>query len=255
MKKLIALAILIAAGWNLYAQESGASAEAPMFLLSEDVIDPAMKATYEEGLQTMRSTIVDNGIDMNWTMSETDHNSFLVVVPFKNFAQLDENPFIAVMEKMGPDKAQETMGKIRGSIVSSTEAMMQAVPQMSYVPEGSHAPMGNVYELHYYYIKPSSYPKFKELVAKGKQMWVDKALPYSYFVSAQEFGGEPFVLIHMAYDSEEEMKATQADYVAQLGEDFGALIDDLDALCNRVTHVKAIYREELSNPQIPPTDQ
>jgi hypothetical protein len=95
-KKITSLLLLLLVAGSSVAQDTPS-----MFAVYESHIKPTMDATYREAVKKFKATCQQQKMTFSWFAGILDDNSYIYLVPMKNFADLDKNMFSDLEAKIG----------------------------------------------------------------------------------------------------------------------------------------------------------
>ncbi len=170
----------------------------PIYAVYTYEIMPEKVKAEEAFVKEMMSTLKNNGVKGPvWSTAVTNTNKFMYIMPLKNMAQLDENPWKDIMEKMGEKNWKILIDKAKGHESSFSSSVLELDSDLSYMPDGLsvQTPGKDFRAWNIFHIKPGKYDEAKAMAKKIKAVYANKNAAFHYRVYHNKFGGDGNTLV------------------------------------------------------------
>jgi hypothetical protein len=202
----------------------------------EDVVKPSKVVHYEVVCKELVASLKKYNIqDISTIVSNTADNRYLFVGPLENMAQLDQNRFATLSEKMGKDALDNLFARMDECYDIEQNYMISLDKELTYMPEGiTQTPTGQDYrKFHYLDFAPKDRNLIREKMKAVKEVFAKKGSKMYYRVYRSGFGarGDFYMVAIVAKDavdyaqkSMENGKLLGEEGDKALGELFGNLL-------------------------------
>ena len=237
----------------LFISNSGVAQEKaknPLFSVHEDAVKPSMVGEYEALAKELRDALEEHDIqDVEYLSAVTDDFRYLYVTPIENMAELDNNYFAVLAEKMGSDKLGELFEKMDKCYEEHGNYILTMDTEMSHMPEGiSQTQEGLPHRTFFeYHATPDNIRALSEVGMRIKEFHAAHKSPLHYRVYRKAFGGlGDYFLIAVSSKDASHFESIMNETMALLGEEYGALINEALSLTSRFDTYQGSIRSDLS---------
>lgn len=170
--------------------EAQEAAKNQAFWIHEDVVKPAKIGDYEKVCKELLSEMKKHNItDQQWMAASTNDNRYMFIGEIDNMAELDEQPFATLSEKMGKEAMSNLFGNMNKCYDIEHDYVVHHDPELSYSSATSPSSSENLYrKWHFLYISPENAGEVKENMMTIKSLFQDKGSEISYNVYRSGFG-------------------------------------------------------------------
>ena len=219
------------------------------YLIHEDRVKPGMTDEYEQIAKDLVAVCKEHNIqETQWLTMALNDNSYLYVTPMKNFAELDENVFATLSEKMGEDKMKDLFDRFNNTYDEHGDYVVYLNKNLSYMPGGvSQTVDGQNYRtLYYNYVTPENNKGFVETMKKLKANFEKHNSKLHYRVYKTGFGvmGTYYMIAIAAENNLESAKMGDENWSA-MKDDFGPLLKELSKHTWKTDEKRGWMREDL----------
>ena len=221
-----------------------------MFWVHEDRVKPAKAMEYEGIVKELVSAMTEHNIqDVNWiTMASSDFR-YAYVSPIANMAELDEDGFAPLREKMGKEAFADMFSRMDECYNDHTEYILTLDPELSYMPDGmTQTPEGENYrENGIYYFSPANYGKAIEIAKKFKDLYIEKGSPLHYRVYRSGFGADgTYLMVAIAAKDAGHLEEKSNANEELLGDDLNKLRAEILTVMESNREMKGWVRKDLA---------
>lgn len=170
----------------------------PIYAVYTYEIMPEKVKAEEAFVKEMKSKLKEYNVKgPTWSTAVTNTNTFMYIMPLKNMAQLDENPWKAIVEKMGEKNWKKLTDKAKGHESSFSSSALVLDSELSYMPNGLsvQTPGKDFRAWNIFHIKPGKYDEAKAIAKKIKAVYTNKNAQFHYRVYHNKFGGDGYTLV------------------------------------------------------------
>ena len=221
-----------------------------LFSVHEDVVKPSMVAEYEMLAKQLAAALKEHDIKgVEYLSAVTDDFRYLYVTPIENMAELDNNYFATLAEKMGGDNLGELFSKMDQCYEKHGNYMITMDTEMSHMPEGiSQTQEGLPHRTFFeYHVTPANIRALSEVGMRIKEYHAAHESPLHYRVYRKGFGGlGDYFLIAVSSKDAAHFESIMNETMALLGEEYGALINEALSLTTRFDTYQGTIRPDLS---------
>jgi hypothetical protein len=185
---LATLMVLLCIPFNLNAQSDQ---KMKLYSVHEDDVKPSMLKEYENSIKEFKDNLTKHSIqDMNFLTVMTDDLKYMYVMPLENMAQLDNQMFATLAQKMGPEEMNNMFDKMDKTYYSHKDYIIMLDEEMSYMPDGiSQTQEGMNYRVfHYYYTTPENHANLAKAGKAIKDLYASKKSKSHYRIYRSGFG-------------------------------------------------------------------
>lgn len=201
-----------------HAQEK--SKKYQTYMIHEDVVKPSMVLQYEKATKGFVDALKENKSTGNFYCANTNDFTYYYLTPIDKMADLDENQFADVFEKLGEEKVKTIFDEYDGCYDVHRNYMASLSYSLSYIPEGGELfKEGEEFrEWTFLHIDPAKDSEARELMMEWKKLYADAKAPYGYAVYVGGIGLEVpvYVIVGGAKDSK-HMDQIQSENVMAVG--------------------------------------
>lgn len=241
MKTIKLFSLLYVAFFLVPLSISAQEEKDPLYGIYTHEVYPDKWDTEVAFVKEIKAALDEYDVDgLKWFTAATNANEFMYIVPMKNMAELDENPWAELVDKMGKDKWKAMLDKYKDNKAKVTSSVISLNRDITYMPEGldSGDPDENFRSWNIFYIKPGHMRDAKEAAKKIKEYYASKNSMYHYRIYETYFGGDDNILYVSSSGKNMADYATDAENNYELlGEGIVPLYDDF------LTHVRKQERK------------
>lgn len=229
------------------AQDMGNS---QAYWVHEDFVKPSKVAEYEAICKELVANLKKYNIqDINTIVSNTADNRYLFVGPLENMAQLDQNMFATLSEKMGEGALEALFGRMDECYDIEQNYIISLDKELSYMPEGiTQTPAGQDYrKFHYLYFAPKDRKLIHEKMKAVKDVFAKKGSKMYYRVYRSGFGTRgDFYMVAIAAKDAVDYAQKSMENGKLLGEEGDRTLGDLFGNLLRYEEFLGRMRPELA---------
>lgn len=232
---------------SLFAQKD----DDPMFAVYTYEIKPEKVKAEEAFVKEIIAKLKEHGVEgPTWSTATTNDNRFMYIMPIKNMAQLDEQPWQPLIDKMGKENWKKFTDKARDHESFNSSSVSVLDSELSYMPNGIDPnTVGEDFRSwNIFHIKPGMYDKAKELAKQIKEVYAEKKSDFYYRIYHYKFGGNSNTMVVVS--SHENMGDYYQNSVTARELIMGDVESIYDEFLTCVAKQERIYgeiRPELSN--------
>ena len=206
------------------------------FWIHEDLVKPSKVMEYEAvGKELIGHLKKHNIQEVNFMATSMDDNRYIFIGPLANMADLDQNIFATLSEKMGKEAFSDLFRRMDACYDVEHDYVIHLEPELSYMPEGiSMVTEGADYRTyHFLHYTPANRAVVKEKVQAIRDLFARKGSKEYYRVYRSGFGApnEYYMVAVSAKDAadqgtmaSENTKLLGAEGEKAFGELFGSLL-------------------------------
>lgn len=171
----------------LIAASSLAQDAPSMFAVYESQVKPSMDAVYRDAVKKFVAACKEQKMTFSWFAGELDDNSFIYMVPIKNFADLDKNMFTPLEAKIGKVAMASHGQAIDRCVENQTSSVVLFLPGLSYL-----SPTADDYYRDVFYWVPEAgkAEEAEKLITEWIALNKSKQTPLGIHTYRNIFGGE-----------------------------------------------------------------
>ncbi|HPG11248.1 MAG TPA: hypothetical protein PLU37_06940 [Chitinophagaceae bacterium] len=162
-----------------------------LFGVHEDVVYPAKFQDYEKVINELVENVNKYKVkELKWITTNTNDFRYLYVYPVANMAEMDNDNFKILADKMGADKLGDLFERMDKCYAEHFNYMLMLDKKLTYMPGGiTQTPAGQNYRRFYYvYFTPSEAGKLEESLMAVKDLYTKKGSKQEYRVYRSGFG-------------------------------------------------------------------
>ncbi|REE81821.1 hypothetical protein BX611_1360 [Lutibacter oceani] len=231
MKKL-KITILLAAMLMVIPLTANAQEESTTqaYVFHTDPVYPSKLTDYEIVAKKLSDECKKYKTKAGWATFKMNGTNYVYVSPLKNMAELDENNFSDLQEKMGKDAFRSLFNEFNPYYDSHSDYVMILDKELSYMPSGINiTPEGLNYRHNtLYYFTPNNYNKAVQIAKEFKKLYADKGSKEYYRVYHSGFGTSGnYIMVARASKNAAEFEKSRIENNNLIGEDGGKLFQKL----------------------------
>jgi len=201
------------------------------FWIHEDRVKPSMIEKYEEVSKDLVAVCKEHNVqNTQWLTLALNDNSYISITPLQNYAEIGENAFATLNEKMGDDKVSELFGRFNPTYDEHGDYIIYLHKDLSYMPGGvSQTIEGKNYRtLYYNYVTPENEKNFEGVMKNLKKAFEKHNSKMNFRVYKTGFGvmGTYYMVAIEGVSRMESAKAGDENW-ALMKDDFAALLKEL----------------------------
>ena len=181
-KKITSLLLLLLVAGSSVAQDAPS-----MFAVYESHVKPSMNATYQEAVKKFKATCQQQKMTFTWHAGVLDDNSYIYLVPMKNFADLDKNMFADLEAKIGKEAMASQWQAMDKCVEYQTSSVTLFLPGSSYLSPGPDDYFRSV--LHWI-PEVGKEAEAEKLIAEWVKLYTSKKATNGVQTYRNIFGGE-----------------------------------------------------------------
>jgi len=195
MKFILIATLFISTVERSFAQEDP---NAQLLLIHEDDVIVSKTSEYMEASQGFVNLMSENNFaGTTFTAFRMDDYTFMYVSPIENMAQLDDNQWAGLSEKVGKDKFETVMSAFDGTYDTHRDFIAVYHPDLSYKPEQLQEEGNNYREWMYLYYNQAHQDKVMDMAKEWKKLYTDNNIPAGYTIYSNGLGHEgPVLVVH-----------------------------------------------------------
>jgi hypothetical protein len=234
-KLLVAACIVCASTLISNAQEEEQKSQ--MFMIHVDHVISSKSMQYEEANKGFNALCSEHGLtDANtWTFA-LSNGDYMHVSMLESMANLDKNPFSAVVEKAGKDAWATMYSKFDGTYMEHESFIVNGNPEVSYKAEQLQQEGMNYRVWSYNYYEDKDTEEVKKISKKWKELYEAKNIETGYTIYSDGLGHPGPVIIVMRWAK------SPAEYYTQMEKTWEALGEEGKKLGQETS--KLIYKHE-----------
>jgi hypothetical protein len=209
-----------------------------------------MIAEYEAICKELIAACKQHGVEeANWIALATNNFTYNYISPIDNMAELDENIFSSLGEKMGEGALTALFNRMDKCYSDHVDYVISLDKELSYQPSGiNQMPEGQMYRNNVrYYIAPENYKKANEIAKKYKKLFAEKGSKMYYRVYRSGYGSNgTFFLVAVAAESPEAYERMSAENRKVLGAEGAKLNQELMEVMTKMDVMQGWMRPDLS---------
>jgi len=247
VKIFIPLIMLIVAPFLGLAQEEKSH---QAFWVHEDRVKPGMRDTYEKVTKDLVSACKEHNVqETRWITLRMNDNSYLSVSPINSMADLDNNGFASLSEKMGADKMGALFARYNETYDTHGDYIIYLNKELSYQPSGiSQTVEGENYRVMYYnYVTPENDKGFAETMKKIKTSFEKHDSKMHFRVYKSGFGVMgTFYMVAVAAEGEAQGAERGDENWELMKDDFVPLLNEMSKHTSKMEEKRGWMRPDLA---------
>lgn len=221
-----------------------------MYWVHEDVVKPAMVASYEKVCKDLTANLKKHNIqDLNVIVTNTFDHRYLWVSPIETMADINYTAFNTLSEKMGAGAMGAMFDEMDKSYDTEHNYVIHLDEELSYMPGGiTQTPEGQDYrKFHYFHYTPSNEDAVKEKLAAIKKLFESKGSKLHYRTYKSGFGTRgAFYMVAIAAKDATDYATKIAENNALLGEEWAKIYGDFQASLLKYELVEGQMRPDMA---------
>mgnify|MGYP003626024249 CR=1 FL=1 len=200
------------------------------YVFHTDPVFPSKMAEYETVAKKLAAESKKHNSKMGWATFQMNGNNFVYVSPIKNMAELDENGFSDLQEKMGKEAFANLFVEFDKYYNLHTDYVMILDKELSYMPTGINiTPEGLNYRHNtLYHFAPKDYNKVLQVAKDFKKLYNEKGSKQYYRVYHSGFGTDGnYIMVAMASKSPADYENLRKENNELIGEEGQKLYEKL----------------------------
>lgn len=239
------IVVLLFQGAQLFAQDKN-----QMFWVHEDRVKPSKIMEYEAAVKEVVAAMNEHNIqDASWISMSTSNFGYAYVGTMDSYADLDNNYFASLEEKMGKEAVDAMFDKMDAACNDHVNYTLWLDTELSYMPDGmTITPEGENYrENGVYYFSPGNMDKAVEIAKKFKALYAEKGSKLHYRVYRSGFGADgTYLMVAIAAKNAADLEAKSDANEKLLGDDLNALRAEILAVMESTREMKGWIRSDLA---------
>lgn len=238
-------ALLVVANIAL-AQESKNQA----YYIHEDQVKPSMIQEYEAVSKDFAQACKTHMLQgVKWNIATTTTNKYLTISPIENMAELDNNVFAPLREKMGKEAFGDIFKRFNKCYDVHRDYIVYLNKELTYMPEGIdiNTEGKNYRKWHRLYVAPENIQNLKGKLKELKALFEKKGSKEYYRIYHNGFGaeGDYYVAVLSAVDAEDYARQSKENE-ALLGEEGKKLFAEMMEYVLRYETEEGVMRPDLA---------
>lgn len=240
------LFLLLISFMGIQAQEEQ---DMQMFLVHEDRTKPAMAQKHEAIDKELIVAMKKNEIqDVSWITLVTEDFRYLYISPIEKMADLDEDLFAGLSQKMGQRETDKIFDKYKGTYDEHGDYIIILDKNLSYQPGGINTtPVGKNYRhVTVYHYTPENAGKAEDLAKRFLDLYtkINSTLDYRLYRSGFGLMGPSF-WVATAAESPEDFERRREDNRERLGKEGETLFNQLSQTVSKIEIIRGYIRPDL----------
>ena len=244
---LLVASILFLSQCIVNAQEQDDKSQA--YSIHEDHVKPSMVSEYEKSTKELVANCEKHNVQSTkWITTSTEDNRYLYLSPIENMAELDNNIFESLEEKMGKENFDNLMTSFGKCLDKHGDYILNLDKENSYMPQGiTQTPEGKDYrKFWYYHVTPENFGTFMEKGKAIKALFEKKESKVYYRVYRSGFGSiGTYVMVAIAAKSAGDYEQMSQANMELLGEEGQNAFGELLKYTSKFEVVSARMRPDL----------
>ena len=249
--KTLKVTLLLAIMVCLYPIISSAqdSSKNQAYVFHTDPVFPSKITEYETVAKKLADACKKHKTKAGWATFQMNGNNFVYVSPLENMAELDENHFADLKEKMGDEAFSSLFKEYNNYYNSHSDYIMVLNKELSYMPNGITITPEN---LNYrsntlFYFAPKDYDKAIQVAKEFKNLYAKKGSTQYYRVYLNGFGtSESYIMVAEAAKSAADFHKAEAENLTLLGDDAYKIYSKLLDVILKTETITGYMRPDLS---------
>jgi len=221
-----------------------------MYWVHEDVVKPAMVASYETVCKDLTANLKKHNIqDFNVIVTNTVDHRYLWVSPIASMADINYTAFKTLSEKMGAGAMSALFDKMDKSYDTEHDYVIHLDEELSYMPGGmTQTPEGQDYrKFHYFHYTPGNEDVVKAKSAAIKKLFESKGSKLHYRTYKSGFGTRgAFYMVAIAAKDAVDYASKIAENNKLLGEEWGKIYGDFQASLLEYQMIEGQMRPDMA---------
>jgi len=245
VKQILKLLALVAFLGNVaYAQDE----QPTMFNVHTDNVNFNKIQEYEGLAKQLKDNCVKHNIQgVSWTTYSMADGRYVYVSALEKMADLDNNIFKELFDKMGKEAAAAMFDKMDECYDSHGNSIVHYIPELSYNPEGYSSKGKNFREYHFLYYAPKDAKAMREAMKGVKDMFAAKGIKNGYSVLHSGFGSEQnYYMVAISGEDDVEIAQGGKENDEMMGDEGQNTMFNVIQLVTKYDLVKGRMRPDLS---------
>ncbi|SFZ93969.1 hypothetical protein SAMN05428642_103469 [Flaviramulus basaltis] len=219
------------------------------YVFHSDPVFPSKLTEYETVAKNLVAECLKHKTKAGWATFLMNGSNYVYVSPLNNMAELDENVFADLQEKMGDEAFSDLFKKFNNYYNSHSDYIMVLRKDLSFMPSGITITPEN---LNYrnntlYYFAPKDYDKAIQVAKDFKKLYESKGSKQYYRVYLNGFGtNETYLMVAEASKSAADFHKAEADNLTLLGDDAYKIYSRLLDILLKTETITGYMRPDLS---------
>ena len=219
------------------------------YVFHSDPVYPSKLTEYEAVARKLSEKCTKHKTKAGWATFKMNGTNYVYVSPIENMAELDENAFSDLQEKIGNEAFGNLFNEFNPFYDSHSDYVMILDKELSYMPSGINITPKDLNYRHntLYYFTPKNYDKAVEIAKEFKKLYAKKGSKEYYRVYHSGFGTSGnYILVARASKNAAEFEKARMESNALLGEEAGKLFNKLLAVLLKSETMTGYLIPELS---------
>ena len=219
------------------------------YWIHEDRVKPGMTDEYEQIAKDLVAACKEHNVqETQWLTMVLNDNSYLYITPMAKFADIDNNVFATLSEKMGGDNMETLFERFNTTYDEHGDYVVYLNKNLSYMPgEITQTIEGQNYRtLYYNYVTPENDKGFLETLKKMKSTFEKHNSKLYYRVYKTGFGVMgTYYMIAIAAENNLGSAKTGDENWNVMKDDFKPLLKELSKHTWKTDEKRGWMREDL----------
>lgn len=234
---------------SMYCLSSAQSSDRQLYFVHEDHVHPSMVSQYEQVSKELVDLCKEHDFKgAPWITFAADDYRYILSSPIANMAELDEDYFKPLEDKVGKEKLDALFDKMNECYSTHGSYTLTLRHDLSYMPSDGamHAPEG-FRSFLFYHIKAADYEAFMEMGKKMKELFKSKGSRLHYQILTSGFGAMgTYVVVSGAAANASEYFAIVDENYKTLGKEGMEAFSELNKMIIKQDRVTAMVKPALS---------
>lgn len=221
-----------------------------MYWVHEDVVKPAMVASYETVCKDLTANLKKHNIQgFNVIVTNTADHRYLWVSPIASMADINYTAFNTLSEKMGAGAMTALFDKMDKSYDTEHDYVIHLDEELSYMPGGiTQTPEGQDYrKFHYFHYTPANEGSVREKAMAIKNLFESKGSKVHYRTYKSGFGTRgAFYMVAIAAKDPVDYASKIAENNTMLGEEWQKIYGDFQASLLEFEMIEGQMRPDMA---------
>lgn len=221
-----------------------------MYWVHEDVVKPAMVASYEKVCKDLTSNLKKHSIQgVGMIVTNTVDHRYLWVSPIGSMADINYEAFRTLSEKMGGTAMSDLFNEMDKSYDTEHDYVIHLDEELSYMPGGiTQTPEGQDYrKFHYFHYTPANHDKVREKAMAIKKLFESKGSKVHYRTYKSGFGTRgAFYMVAIAAKDAVDYASKITENNQLLGEEWAKIYGDFQASLLEYEMVEGQMRPDMA---------
>ena len=176
------------------------------FIVHEDLVYPSKIANYEAAAKLLAETMKEHNAGMAYMTIAFDDDRYMYLSPIDNLAELDSNPFEAVIEAMGEEAFDKMMSSYDNTFETHKDYVISLENDLSYNSKDIVLEGVNYRHITYNFVMPDKWDEAKAIAKEWTELHASKSAPHGYRIYTGGLGTEPSIMVVRWARSEAELQ-------------------------------------------------